>query len=454
MKNILYTIIACGLLCCTSACRKYVEIAPQQTRELKLTSDYQQLLYNTSAMDISYYLAVYSGDDAGSDEVKWQTTLNAISANAYTWAEKFYGSNDEDQEWAAMYKEVYICNTVITGVMGSVGGTQAQKQAALSSALVHRALLFYTLVNVYAKQYDAATAAADPGIPMLLEPKLFTDLTRASVQKVYDQIEQDLSEALPGLPDLPDYNSNPSKAAAYAILARLHLNKRAFTEAERYANLALSLKNTLIDLNAYVAAPLTFPTKIKNPEEILFKRTQQYPAAFPLSTTLLNILGTKDLRYQVFTIAGTLINGSPFTGRAYNRARLANDGAYVGPGVPEMMLISAECEARANQPANAMAFVNNLRKKRFKPADYTDLSAGSGAAALQIVIDERTREFMGRGFRWFDQKRLSKDAGLVPSVTRVFLGNTYTLAPGSNRYVFPIADKYLQFNPEITQNPR
>lgn len=451
IKNIL---IASVILCAASACRKYVEIAPQQTRELKLTSDYQQLLYNTSTMDPAYYYAIYAGDDAGSSEAKWQTGLNAIAGNAYIWADQFYGTTDEDLEWAAMYKALYVCNTVVTGVMGSQNGTDQQKVQAYSSALVHRAFTFYSLVNVYAKQYDAATAATDPGIPMLLEPKLFTDLTRATVQKVYDQIKSDLITALPSLPDLPDYNSNPSKVAAYAILARVYLNTRDFTEAERYANLALGLQSTLLDLNSYVALPTSIPIKTKNPEEIFFKRTQQFPVAFPLSASMLSILGTTDLRYQIFTINGTGINGATFTGRAYNRVRLANDGAYVGPSVPEMMLIEAECEARANQPGTAVSILNTLRKKRFKPADYKDLTAANANDALLLVIDERKREFMGRGFRWFDQRRLSKDEGLVPVVTRIFQGNTYTLAPGSNRYTFPIADKYIQFNPEITQNPR
>ncbi len=118
------------------------------------------------------------------------------------------------------------------------------------------------------------------------------------------------------------------------------------------------------------------------------------------------------------------------------------------------MLIKAECEARAGNTSVAVGLLNDLRKKRFKPADYKVLTAATADAAMHLVVDEREREFMGRGFRWFDQKRLSKDAGLIPTITRVFKGATYTLEPGSNRYTYAIADKYIQLNPEIKQNPR
>ena len=91
---------------------------------------------------------------------------------------------------------------------------------------------------------------------------------------------------------------------------------------------------------------------------------------------------------------------------------------------------------------------------RFKTADYVDLSAQSASEALKIVIEERRRELMGRGMRWFDQRRLSTETGLVDTVQRVVSGVTYTLAPMSNRYTFPISAKVTDLNPEIEQNPR
>ncbi|MBE9602431.1 RagB/SusD family nutrient uptake outer membrane protein [Pedobacter sp. MC2016-24] len=462
MKKLLYAIFISVILCGATACRKYVEIEPENLRVLKLTADYQNLLYNSTVMDLSYFKPIYSGDDIASDDIKWQNTLAVTTGNMYIWADRVYGFNEEDVDWVNSYKQIFICNQVLLGVMSSEGGSQIQKEAAYASALVHRAYAYYTLVNLYAKQYDPESANTDPGIPLVTQPNFTADLTRASVKAVYDFIAADLMRALPALPDQPDFISNPSKPAVYAMLSRVALNRRDFVEAKRTADLALTFKRGLIDLSSNVAvgsALPTMPLKFQNPEEIFFKRTPSLNPAIPLSPDALAVFtyspaAAKDLRYVNFTVSGSTLFNSPFTTLAYRRASLAGDGTYTGPSVPEMLLIKAECEARAGNTNAALDLLNELRKKRFKPADYADLSAANATVALGLVLDERKREFMGRGFRWFDQRRLSKDAGLVKTVTKVFKDVTYTLQPGSNRYTYAIADKYTQLNPEIVQNPR
>jgi hypothetical protein len=456
MKKLIYSMLIGGVLTCTMACRKYVEIPPEQVKVLSTAADYQQLLYNSTTIDPAYYYPIFSGDDAGSDETRWQTSLVAAAANSYIWADKIYGSTEEDLDWQNAYKRIYIYNTIIDGVLSSTGSEQ-EKQLALSAALVHRAFDYFTLANIYAKQYDSSTASSDPGVPLVLHPKFLTDLTRASVQAVYDQIKADLNASFAGLPNLPDFNSNPAKVSAYAIMARVLLNTRAFTEAERYANLSLSLQSTILDLNNYKASTATYPTKISNQEELLIKRTTQYPLAFPLSIDAENMYDkTNDLRYTIFTVPGATLPGTTFTvSRGYFKSRITNDGGYLGPSTPETTLIKAECEARANNTATALTILNDFRKKRYNNATpYVNLTAATPDAALHLIIDERKREFVARGFRWFDQRRLSKDAGFIGTVTRVFKGVTYILEPGSNRYTYPIADKYIALNPEITQNPR
>lgn len=456
MNKLIYTTLILGILSCTTGCRKYVEIPSENLKVLKLTTDYQSLMYNTTTMNYTYLNPAYAASDYGTDLATWQTRQSVLLGNTYTWADRLYTATEDDPQWTNLYKQIFITNTVIGGVMGSEGGTDAQKLSAMSSAYVHRAFAYYLLVNIYGKQYDSATAATDPGVPLVMSTDLLTDLTRASVGQVYDHIMADLNQALPGLPDLPDFNSNPSKSAAYAIMARVELNKRNFTEAERYANLALTLKSTLLDLSAYTTVPLTIPTRTLNPEVILFK-TVQISTSFPLSLETQSLFTAnentiKDLRYTMFTKDGTEVGYSYYTTRGYFRQTL--DGVYNGPSVPEMLLIKAECEARAGNTDAAIAALNTLRIKRFKTEDYIAATATDPNTALHLIIDERGREFMGTGFKWFDQRRLSKDAGFVSTVTRVFKDVTYTLEPGSNRYTFAIADKYTLLNPEIVQNPR
>jgi hypothetical protein len=461
MKKFLYIGLTC-LVAATTACRKYVEIPAELNRELKYTKDYQALLYNTTTISGSYGYPVYAADDIGSQEAIWQNyitnTSNQANGNAYIWAEALVPFNTDDLDWNNFYSQARICNIVINEVMDSEGGTAAEKQRAQAEALVHRAYIYYTLVNTYAKQYDAATAGTDPGVPLQLENKFFGSLQRASVQTVYNQLAADLKTALPALPGVPDVNTNPSQAAVYAMLSRVYLNMRNFTEASRFADSTLKLKSTLLDLNSYYPYPSAnvFPGRVKDPECILYKG-KSFSFGLPLTDEVLALLGTKDLRYQVYTAPGSAIangNSNFATTRGYRRHTFGDEGINTGLGVPETMLIKAECEARAGHADNAITILNTLRKKRFTTADYADLVATTPAAALETVVKERRIELMANGTRWFDQRRLAKDPGMVPTVTRNFKGAVYTLAPGSNRYVFPIADKYITYNPEITQNPR
>src|SRR5262245_26187824 len=128
MKQSIYISLACFVLT-TTACRKYVEIPAEGVRELKYTKDYQNLLNNSfNQVEKSYFYPLYSADDANTDAVNWQNIQNLVVANSYTWAPKLVGLQDEENDWSSMYRYMYTFNTVITEVMGSEGGTDAQKR--------------------------------------------------------------------------------------------------------------------------------------------------------------------------------------------------------------------------------------------------------------------------------------------------------------------------------------
>ena len=63
-------------------------------------------------------------------------------------------------------------------------------------ALVHRAMNYFLLVNLYGKQYDAATASTDLGVPLVLEADINKQYPRATVAQVYERMLQDLNDAI------------------------------------------------------------------------------------------------------------------------------------------------------------------------------------------------------------------------------------------------------------------
>ena len=452
-------IIACLFSVGVSACRKYVDDTPlQSTRVLVYTDDYRLLMNDENKLETASGLpTIFSCDDAdfSAPEVANTVKLNPIYTKMYVWDKPFYSSTQDDYDWNNMYAAMYEINTIIEGVMDSKNGTLAAKQTILGEALVHRAFTYFTLVNLYASQYDDKTAATNPGIPLVLKAKLFVNLKRATVQEVYDQILADTKAAIPLLPATPDNVIKPSKAAAYALLAKAYLNMRSFNNAAAFADSSLAIKGTLADYNPYVAtSSYTYPTQY-NDKEVLLRKVPRLNYYFiQLSPGLLSLLSTKDIRYKLFVCPGSKLSPQ-FTGLGYYpRDRYnSNDKPAVGLTVPDTWLIKAECLARAGDKDGAMKMVNDLRKLRFSAADYADLSATDAADALRVVVEERRREFFGRGTRWFDQRRLNKDAPFAKPVTRIFDGQTYTLQPNGNGYTFPIAPLLIGQNPEIEQNP-
>lgn len=451
MKRVIYLM---AVILFVTGCRKYVEVDQIGMRTFKYTSDYRALLDNSSTMESSFGMPIYSGDDTRFTDSSKQINLTDIYSNVYTWQAQYTSDIQGDVDWERQYSVIYNCNEVLNGVMASEKGSDALKKQLYAEALVHRAYAYWCLVNLYGKQYDAATAATDLGVPLLLTPDLFASLKRATVATVYEQIIKDLKAAIDDLPEQADFNTRPSKAAAYAMLARTYLGMRDFANAQSYADMTLALRDGLLDLRTYVNNTAAIPYRLNDPEVIFSKIVSGYYNGIQIDTALVTLLGTQDLRFTLFAKAGG--NFFPaFNGYGYWRFRYTREGSAIvnGPGVPEMMLIKAECAARTDDATTAIGLLNKLRKNRFSDADYKDLPTGTAAEALTSIVNERKREFFGTGLRWLDQKRFNKDAALAVTVKRIFKGAEYTLAPNSDRYVYPIGLKYILLNPEIEQNP-
>lgn len=455
-----YCFVAILVLSQLAGCRKYVEEVPVQgQRVLVYTEDYRMLMNNSDQQEIAYGQApILSCDDAdlSAPEINNNIANGSIQANMYTWQKPFYVDQQTDNDWNSLYAGIYVYNVVINGVKDSKGGDDIRKNTILGEALLHRAFNYFMLVNLYSKQYDAATAGTDMGVPILLKPVLFVDLTRPSVKAVYDQILDDTRKAISLLPPTQEINFKPGKAAAFALLSKIYLNQRDFSNAAAFADSTLKIRNELYDYNLSVAtANYTFPGQYQDKQVILRKVPRQVFNNLQLSPSLLNLLGTNDLRYALFVRPGTSFNPSYNGFGFWSRERYSGspDKPAVGLTVNDTWLIKAECLARAGKKEEAVDMLNTLRKFRFKPADYADLSAATNEEALQLVIDERRREFFGTGMRWFDQRRLNKDPQFAETRTRTFKNTIYTLEPNSDAYVFPLANLLIVQNPEMKQNP-
>ncbi|MDF2853376.1 MAG: hypothetical protein K0S31_4061 [Sphingobacterium multivorum] len=431
-------------------CRKYVEVEQYNRRELKYTTDYAYLLNNTTVFSPSFSTPILSSDDITFANLAYQQQQIESIAWPYIWSSQLVPDNTEDLNWSRPYKQIYTANEVIAGVMHSEDGSEKEKRALLAEAKIQRAYAYFVLANLYGDIYDPQTAGNAMGVPLLLQPDLFASLKRAPLAQVYAQILQDLNEALVDIPTTASNNRHPNKAAVEALLAIVHLHMRNFDLAATHADAALQYNATLLDLQLFAASASGYPLPFNHPETYFLKQVGQMIDQ-QLNPELVSLFDTKDLRRTVYMQAGT---GQMPSGALRSKKMSVMVGApNAGPSVPEMLLIKAEVAARKGNTATAMEFVNKLRAKRFKQQDFTPLSATSADQALQIIVDERRREFFGTGLRWLDMRRFNLDAKLAKEFKRQFINQEYTLKINSASYVYPVANKYLQLNPEIGQRP-
>ncbi|WP_423736556.1 RagB/SusD family nutrient uptake outer membrane protein [Chitinophaga caseinilytica] len=453
MKKIIFYISA-GCMLAMGACRDYVDIKPKGVIIPQTVRDYRLLLNNVGTLSASY-----GTSDMGSDDYDFNTdpalqkSLGESTINIYTFQPDFYRQDVDDGEWNTLYKLIYTANVVIAGLPDATGGTQREKDQLMGEALVHRAFGYWSLINLYAKPWNESASSSDPGVPLLLAPDLNAKLDRATVKAVYDRILADLQAASSMVAEKPAVKLYPGKAAVYAMFSRTYLMRRDYVKAGKYADSALAIQSDVLDLNTIKSSPGTLiPRNIQNPEVILYKTAfNAYASAF-YSQEFLTLLGTKDLRYQIFTGDGQTLLG--IEGRIYNGEFLAFDTRDVGPRVPEMLLTQAEARAREGKTAEALTIINNLRRKRFEPADFSELTAATPAEALKIVLEERRRELFSRAMRWFDLRRLNLEPAFAKPVTHRFGDKSFTLEPNSVRYIYPIPSRIMMLSPEIKPNQR
>ncbi|RXG25651.1 SusD-like starch-binding protein associating with outer membrane [Leeuwenhoekiella polynyae] len=453
------------------SCDDYVDIKTEGRLYPEETENYRYLLNQTAIFDASYSLVDVASDDIGMRENYSSFFENNYGTSdfyrpfkeTYKWGDSIYYTGDTDNDLIVMYEGLYTANVVITEVLTSNNGTEAEKASLQAEALVHRAYVFLDLVNIFGKAYDAETSETDLGIPMFTEPTVTENITRASVKEVYDQIVSDLQQAIAG--GLPAKRTGievgfPSLASAHALLARTYLYMGLYAEAQAEAESALSLQSSLLNMEDYIDTPDSgWPRRIENPELILSKKSvSSYvyaPSLLTLNDELLNSFEEEDLRYQLYTRPISEMTYDQVSGgRAYCVALLTGETRNAGPTVPELLLIKAEGEARAGDTDAAMTSINTLRQARFKAEDYVPLNAVNADEALVKVLEERRKELMAKGgFRWFDLKRLNKDPRFAKTITHRYVDEIYTLEPGGDRYQFPFASSLFQYAPNLEQNP-
>lgn len=426
----------------------------------------------TEAIALSAYNRYLSSITYGADQVIYPDAL-ADGLTLNPGASRYQDANTNEigsgvGGWGTFYDAINDANYVINGVddLSDPEATQVRKDRLKAEMLFVRALAYHDLVKTYA--YDPTNPNIsnwNAGVIIRTEPTLqYSDAdlrSRSTVEEVYTQIEDDLTQAITLFSKDGVDRENvffASKAASEALLARVYLFWGKYAEAETQAT------NALNDAPVGLAAPADVPTMFQtsspddnNPESIFELRmaSTESPgineaasaALTPLSwfaqvptDKLMNDYETGDARLGWYAEEGGIYYSTKFyeTGRDY-----ADNIPVLR--VAEVYLIRAEARIKKDTPdkQGAISDIDALRQSRGLAA--SGLTTGdTESAIMQVILDERFKELAVEGHRWFDLKRLGmeipKPGGInVPSTDFRMLDN--------------IPQNEVENNPNLDQNP-
>lgn len=475
MKKYIYPALI-ALLVVSQGCDDFLGNKPKGYTIPENFEDYAKLMANSSlsrSMSTdAFYLTddIHLLDDTCSYADIAYANQNDHERNLYAFkGGQIYTPGSNDNLWNSAYKRIYTFNTVINNVMSSGEATESEKKRLRAEALYQRAFEYLNLVNIYGRHYNSATAATDYGVPLIVSDEVVQTYQRATVAEVYKRIEDDLKKASASLAEVTPNLYHPYQASLYSFYARLYLYMGRYEDALLNANRALEGNDKVLDLKPYIIKDKTTWGRIQLPDgtslldkhdnpEAVFVRLQNGRKTITVSKDLLSVFakdlpaGATDQRRHLFYADDTVNMGRVdyFYGET---CYILYSDQNVGFSSIENLLIAAECEARVGSKDVAMQYINKIRDNRI--VNNTPLSAATNDEALRKVLDERRREFAFVGFhRLIDLKRLNQDERFKKTVIHTADGETFTLEPGDNRYIFPINQIILNYNPGMPQYER
>jgi len=443
------------------SCKKFVDIKKSSLlSQIETANDCQLIMDNYSLFNANY---PSDGETSAADYYIDNFTYNDGNTSIedksiYNWEPQAIRAGG--QQWVKSYNKIYNTNLVLEALAKLEGKENpAVINHLKGTALFLRAYALWNLAQLYAKPYGA-TAAQDAGLPIRLISDVNETPGRGTVKDTYDRIVQDLRDAAAMMNVTADLPSRPTKIAALAMLARVYLSMEDYPNALTNASAALALKSDLLDFNTFDEEN-PFPFTRYN-KEVIFHSILESSALLAagsaesnfakIENNLIGSYTNNDLRKTFFYKANSGQNEGSFrfTG---NYEPSSSSTLFNGLAVDELYLIRAECFARANNAAGAIADLNTLLRTRWTTGTYVDLPVSTADAALTTVLTERRKELVMRGQRWTDLRRLNKDSRFAVTISRSGGGVLRTLPVNDSRYTLLIPQEVITYS-TISQNPR
>ena len=468
MKNRIVKIGQASLLVVAllfSSCNDFLNEIPKGQKTPTKWDDYNAFLRNeyiyNSEMGNAYILM--------NDVYRTPTQLNTplIRAN-YNWDESIDRSAENTTDYYLYnnnYEAIFYCNLIIEQVPDATDCTEQQRQMLIAQARVLRGLCYYHVANYHADQYSDATLNKT-AVPLITSSAVSAPSPQVTIKELYDFMVTDVAKALDYLPEKGETMFHATKAAGYGLLARIYLSMSDYTNAQKYAELALQQNGSLFDWIAYYnddinrfAEPtadyagteyntVCKPMANTNPENYMFRYGNNldymgiYGKSMGLSMQRAARFEPGDARLRTHWKRRYYASTDEELYYGIHGEKM-NVG---GITAPEMYYIKAECLARKGGADNikaAMDVLNTVRKKRIFPDVYVDATASTTKEAVEKIISDKANEYIQTLVPFCDARRLNKDPEYARTMTKVEGGQTYSLKPDSYLWIMPFASSVL-----------
>jgi starch-binding outer membrane protein, SusD/RagB family len=472
----IFVSLCLSLMLVTMACESILEVEPEFSKDgsqiFTKIEDYDYAL--TGAYSLFKQVGYYAS--GGQTTSSWGNLPDMMADNLVRTAEDLanwqtqvnwtYTADENDLEvaWLAAYTIIGQANLALRGIDNFAESNPEDVNRIKGQALAIRGMVHFDLLRYWGESYDRSSSAL--GIPYVEAVDIELKPSRLSVSETYDKIFTDLELAETLLADVEDINASGRAyidvVVVQAILARVNLYAKDYAKAESYATSvidAIGLASQTDFVNVW---------RDGSTEEVIwsvaFNLGEGVPSAgvhlassnrnrFKPSLQLEDMYDQiNDIRFSTYFASRTL-SGTPrrILSKFYARAvapptagdNLVNWKVF---RTGEMYLIRAEARAlQSGKEVLGLDDLNELRSARI--TGYTP-EVLTGNNLIIAIADERRKELVGEGHRWFDLKRTTKIIDR-PASDEPLTATPLSLASGAREWTWPIPTSEINNNENI-----
>lgn len=467
------TILAAAAAILTlTACDSKLDIKPLGKTTLDKVEDLESLLNQLPQLSVN-------GDIFDLELIcdncywKWKGVPEMLSNKqseqyAYlTYDESIDRANLEDtnDRYNTLYSRINYVNVVISK-MPEAKGDDSRKSQLIAEAKILRAWYHFLLVNIYAQQYDSATAEERGGIPYVDNTNVQEQKTKLSLSETFRKILEDCSDEV--IANLHQGNvSDPCRFGSdfgYGVRARVLYQMKRYEEALEYANKALAVNGKIEDRSTIESTWTWALNEYSDSNYYLLYSDNSNLGdlyGYVVSPSVADLISPMDYVSLYYFSDGMPAWSDPYpttpVGSMQCQVSDIRWNVY-GLRAESMYFIAAECLIRTGQIQAGLDKLDKVLEKRIEDYEKYSTQSMTEQEAMEVFQNERRVEFLNTFENFFDRKRWNSEPEYAADIIRDLSDvggedyGTYTLKPGSPIWVRPFPQDAVNHNPSLTNN--